>query len=78
MDAIVVNQSDRGGSLASVHQNPTIAMRLEPGRVHDLADQQPWEIQDWIQRNRGRTVELDLASGKMMVYCARDGEKVLL
>ncbi len=28
--------------------------------------------------NRGRTVELDLASGMMIVYCARDGEKVVL
>lgn len=28
--------------------------------------------------NRGRTVELDLASGQMLVYCARDGEKILL
>lgn len=28
--------------------------------------------------NRGRTVELDLASGMMIVYSARDGEKVVL
>jgi chemotaxis protein CheD len=28
--------------------------------------------------NRGRTVEFDLASGNMMVYCARDDEKVSL
>lgn len=28
--------------------------------------------------NRGRTVELDLATGEMMVYCARDGERVVL
>ena len=26
--------------------------------------------------NRGRTVEFDLATGNMMVYCARDGEQV--
>jgi chemotaxis protein CheD len=28
--------------------------------------------------NRGRTVEFDLASGNMMVYCARDNKQVSL
>lgn len=28
--------------------------------------------------NRGRTVEFDLATGNMMVYCARDNEQVSL
>ncbi len=28
--------------------------------------------------NRGRTVEFDLATGNMMVYCAHDGEQVSL
>ena len=28
--------------------------------------------------NRGRTVEFDLASGNMMVYCARDDEQVTI
>lgn len=28
--------------------------------------------------NRGRTVEFDLASGNMMVYCARDDERISL
>lgn len=28
--------------------------------------------------NRGRTVEFDLATGNMMVYCARDNEQVTL
>lgn len=31
-----------------------------------------------IGGNRGRTVEFDLATGKMMVYCARDEEKIYL
>ena len=28
--------------------------------------------------NRGRTVEFDLATGKMLVYCARDDDPILL
>jgi chemotaxis receptor (MCP) glutamine deamidase CheD len=28
--------------------------------------------------NRGRTVEFDLATGNMMVYCAHDDEQVSL
>jgi chemotaxis protein CheD len=28
--------------------------------------------------NRGRTVEFDLATGNLMVYCARDNEQVIL
>jgi chemotaxis protein CheD len=31
-----------------------------------------------IGGNRGRTVELDLATGHMMVYCARDNERIFL
>lgn len=35
-------------------------------------------IGEEVGGNRGRTVELDLACGSMMVYCARDGGTVLL
>ena len=32
-------------------------------------------VGDDVGGNRGRTVEFDLASGQLMVYCAREGDK---
>lgn len=35
-------------------------------------------VSEEVGGNRGRTVEFDLATGNMMVYCARDNEQVPL
>lgn len=35
-------------------------------------------VGDDVGGNRGRTVEFDLASGEMMVYCAREDDKTIL
>ena len=33
-------------------------------------------LSEEVGGNRGRTVEFDLATGNMMVYCARDNDQV--
>ena len=35
-------------------------------------------VGDDVGGNRGRTVEFDLASGQLMVYCAREDDKTIL